>query len=225
MQYWCWCLTIIYSLLNRSDENISASVDLWVSSQLGIMGPKILNPDGTLQASCRRGFVTPLVAFYYFIGLSKLFPKSRRFGKYHMTFLDPEKTEEVDAVSGSFMFLKRSLYLELKGFDEQFFMYGEDLDLCWRAREHGFSVWYHPATQIIHRKGKSSAKSIFRSRMSFYEAMIIFSKIPPYQGGFLTKLIFRYLYLINDESICKSCRSFVPTVIDFSIINRFFCHN
>jgi len=87
----------------------------------GLIGPKILNPDGTLQASCRRSFVTPSVAFYHFSGLSQLFPKSRRFGRYNLTYMDPDVAAQVDAVSGSFMFLSRKLFAEIGGFDEQFF--------------------------------------------------------------------------------------------------------
>ena len=74
------------------------------------------------------------------------------------------------------MFMRRSLFEDLKGFDERFFMYGEDLDLCWRIREKGYRVWYHPAIQIIHLKGKSSAKRMLASRIAFYEAMILFSR-------------------------------------------------
>jgi len=143
---------------------------------VGIIGPKILNADGTLQVSCRRSFPTPSVAFYRLTGLSKLFPKSRRFGHYNLTFLDPEQESEVDAVSGSFMFMRLSLFQDIGGFDETFFMYGEDLDLCWRVKEKGHAVWYDPHTQIIHFKGRSSAKMSFTSRKAFYEAMVIFSR-------------------------------------------------
>jgi GT2 family glycosyltransferase len=144
--------------------------------QAGIMGPRILNPNGSLQVSCRRSFPTPLVAFYRLSGLSRLFPKSRRFGQYNLTYMDPDQSAPVDAVSGSFMFMPRALFAELGGFDEQFFMYGEDLDLCRQVHDRGFEVWYHPATQIVHFKGKSSAKRAIRSRAAFYEAMLLFSR-------------------------------------------------
>lgn len=144
--------------------------------EVGLLGPKILNQDGTLQASCRRSFPTPSVAFYHFSGLSKLFPKSRRFGRYNVTYMDPNESAEVDAVSGSFMFIPRNLFEKIDGFDKRFFMYGEDLDLCWRIREHGYKVWYFPTIEIIHRKGKSSARRQLHSRIAFYEAMILFSR-------------------------------------------------
>jgi len=147
-----------------------------VPCRRGIMGPKIINADGSLQAGCRRSFPSPLVALYRFTGLSRLFPKSSRFGKYNLTYLDPDATAEVDAVSGSFMFMTSALFRELGGFDEKYFMYGEDLDLCCRVKEKGYTVWYNPATQIIHFKGRSAAKLTWKSRKAFYEAMIIFSR-------------------------------------------------
>jgi O-antigen biosynthesis protein len=144
--------------------------------EVGLLGPKILNPDGTLQPGCRRGFPTPEAALFHFLGLSKLFPKNKRFGHYHLTWLDPDESSAVDAISGSFMFMRRPLFEKLGGFDERFFMYGEDLDLCRRVQQAGFKVWYYPAIQIIHLKGRSSAKRFWHSRIAFYEAMIIYSK-------------------------------------------------
>ena len=145
-------------------------------ADVGLLGPKILNPDGTLQPGCRRGFPTPESAMFHFFGLSRLFPESRRFGHYHLTWLDPDESSEVDAISGSFMFMRRALFERLGGFDERFFMYGEDLDFCRRVHEAGFKVWYFPAIQIIHLKGKSSARRFWHSRIAFYEAMIIYSR-------------------------------------------------
>jgi hypothetical protein len=143
---------------------------------VGMMGPKILNPDGSFQPSCRRSFPTPFDAFSHFAGLSALFPKSKRFGKYNFTFMDPNVSMEVDAVSGSFMMMRREVFEEIGGFDKAFFMYGEDLDICARIKQKGLRVWYLPTTQIVHFKGKSSAKQHLRSRFAFYEAMILFSR-------------------------------------------------
>jgi O-antigen biosynthesis protein len=143
---------------------------------VGIVGPKILKPDGSFQPHCRRSFPTPLNAFFYMFGLSRLFPTSPVFGRYNFTYVSPDTAMEVDAVSGCFMFMRRSLYQEVGGFDEAFFMYAEDLDLCARVKERGYKVWYCPDTQVIHFKGKSCARQPIRSRMAFYEAMIIFSR-------------------------------------------------
>lgn len=188
----------------------------------GIIGPKILNPDGTLQVSCRRSFPTPPVAFYRLAGLSRLFPKSKRFGQYNLTFLDPDQASEVDAVSGSFMFMRLSMFQEIGGFDETFFMYGEDLDLCWRVKEKGFAVWYDPHTQIIHFKGRSSAKTSFTSRKAFYEAMVIFSRKYRHlhKSFFPGWLIVAAIVSLATRTIAANLfKTLTATLIDFFLIN------
>ncbi len=145
-------------------------------AQIGVAGCKILNRDGSLQLACKRSFPSPQVAAFKFMGLSSLFPKSRVFGRYNLTFLDENKTHEVDAVSGSFMCIETDLYRSIGGFDEDFFMYGEDLDLCFRIKLKGKRNFYHPQTSVIHFKGESAKSKPFRSFLYFYEAMVIFSK-------------------------------------------------
>ena len=142
----------------------------------GCVGCKILNPDGSLQLACRRSYPTPWVAFTKIIGLAALFPKSRWFGRYNLTFLDPDQISRVEAISGSFMLVKRSVVRDVGGLDESFFMYGEDLDWCYRIKKAGYSIYYVPSTQIIHFKGESSKKSPFQQRRLFYEAMRLFVK-------------------------------------------------
>jgi O-antigen biosynthesis protein len=142
----------------------------------GIAGCKILNSDGTLQLPCRRSFPTPWVSFTKLIGLSKLFPKTKIFGKYNITYLDPDQTYEVEAISGSFMFLRREVYEDIGGLDEQFFMYGEDLDWLYRAYINKWKIFYVHNTQIIHYKGESTKRSDIDAITRFYEAMHIFVK-------------------------------------------------
>ncbi len=190
--------------------------------EVGLMGPKILNPDGTLQASCKRGFPTPSNTIYHFMGLSRLFPKSKRFGGYNLTYIEADTSTEVDAVSGSFMFMPRDLFLKIGGFDERFFMYGEDLDLCYRIKESGKLIWYYPGTQIIHRKGKSSEKSFFRSRIAFYEAMILFSRKyrNVHQGFFPGWLVFIGILTLSAINISVNIiRQFHAVIVDLLIIN------
>ncbi len=105
--------------------------------QVGIAGCKVLNPDGSLQLACRRSFPKPWVSFTKVTGLSKLFPKSKLFAKYNLTYLDENETYEVDAISGSFMMFNRNTFEKVGGFDTDFFMYGEDLDLCYRVQKAG----------------------------------------------------------------------------------------
>ena len=141
---------------------------------VGMVGCKVLNPDGTLQLACRRSFPTPWVAFTRISGLSRIFPKSRVFGRYNLTYLDPDQIAEVEAVSGSFMVLRRDAIDNVGLLDETFFMYGEDLDWCYRIREAGLKIYYLPTTQIIHFKGESSRRSEFDQLKQFYKAMRLF---------------------------------------------------
>lgn len=142
--------------------------------QVGVAGPRLVRRDGSLDRACRRGFPTPSVSFYHLAGLSKLFPHSPRFGRYNMTYLDEHVETEVDAVVGAFM-LMRSEALEQAGLlDESFFMYGEDLDLCYRIKQRGWQIRYVPQVTVLHIKGASSRKNSLQATMAFYDAMKIF---------------------------------------------------
>jgi len=142
----------------------------------GLAGCKILNSDGTLQLACRRSFPGPWTSFTKVTGLSNLFPKSRIFARYNLTYLNENQTYEVDAVSGSFMMIRKELYSKVGGFDEQFFMYGEDLDICYRVQKAGYKVYYVHDTQIIHYKGESTKRSNLDETKLFYDAMHKFVK-------------------------------------------------
>jgi GT2 family glycosyltransferase len=142
----------------------------------GLAGCKVLNPDGTLQLACRRSFPTPWVAFTKIFGFSALFPKSSLFAKYNLEYRDPDQSYEVDAVSGSFMILRSFIFRQTGGFDEQFFMYGEDLDLCYRVQKEGWKVYYVHETQIIHYKGQSALRSDIDEVRHFYQSMRVFVK-------------------------------------------------
>lgn len=140
----------------------------------GTVGCRILNEDGSLQLACRRSFPTTFSAISKTIGLAALFPKSKLFASYNMTYANPDEVTEVDAVSGSFFCIRHELYRQLNGFDEDFFMYGEDLDLCFRAKACGFKNYYTPSTNILHFKGESCKTRRWKSYLDFYKAMIIF---------------------------------------------------
>ncbi len=152
----------------------------------GATGCRILNPDGTFALESRRSFPTPAVAFYRMTGLSRLFPRSRIFGRYNLTFLPENQTSAVDALSGSCMFLRSAALICSKDtdttrgeaglFDEDFFMYGEDLDLCYRIQKAGWQIYYTPDTQIIHYKGESTKKGDLRYVRLFYGAMVRFAQ-------------------------------------------------
>ena len=142
----------------------------------GMAGCKILNPDGTLQLACRRSFPGPWTSFCKVTGLSNLFPNNKLFARYNLTYLDENQTYEVDAISGSFMMIKRETYEKVGNLDEQFFMYGEDLDLCYRVQQNGYKVYYVHETQIIHYKGESTKRSNLDETKLFYDAMHLFVK-------------------------------------------------
>lgn len=142
--------------------------------EAGIAGPRLVRLDGSLDRACRRSFPTPAVSFYHFVGLGKLFPQSPRFARYNMTYLDEHVETEVDAVVGAFMLLRREALEEAGLLDERFFMYGEDLDLCYRIKQRGWRVLYNPAVTVVHVKGAASRKNAFQATMAFYDAMKIF---------------------------------------------------
>lgn len=140
---------------------------------IGGIGVKMLCSNGTFAAESRRGLPTPWVAFCKMSGLSNLFPKSRTFGKYYMRYLDKEQPAEIEILSGAFMFCSREALDECGAFDEQFFMYGEDIDLSYRFLKAGRHNWYLP-TRIMHYKGESTVKGSYRYVHIFYQAMLIF---------------------------------------------------
>jgi GT2 family glycosyltransferase len=168
-------------LLNPDTLVIGDAIDRMVKfmeehPRVGIAGCKVLNRDGTLQLACRRSIPTPRVAFFRLIGLSRLFPKNRMMAEYNLTYKSPEETHEVDAVSGAFLMIRRKAVEEIGPLDERFFMYGEELDWCLRAKQAGWAVMYHPAAQIIHYKGESTKYNSRKAAIEFHRAMYLFHK-------------------------------------------------
>ncbi|HIQ04228.1 MAG TPA: glycosyltransferase [Anaerolineae bacterium] len=139
----------------------------------GIAGPKLVRQDGSLDLACRRSFPTPEISFWRMVGMSRLFPRHPRFGRYNLTHLDPDVLTEVDSVVGAFMMVRREAILQVGLLDEAFFMYGEDLDWAYRVKQQGWRVWYNPAVTVLHYKAASSKHSE-RAQHEFYRAMTIF---------------------------------------------------
>ncbi len=144
--------------------------------EAGVVSPKLVLGDGRLDPACRRSFPTPEVAFYRLSGLAFLFPHSRRFGRYNLTYLDPDQTTPVEAVSGAFMLVRGEVLEQVGLLDEAFFMYGEDLDWCYRILQAGWAIYYHPAVSVRHWKRAASSKRPRASLRAFYEAMRIFHR-------------------------------------------------
>ena len=133
----------------------------------------MLKTDGSSANESRRGLPTPLVSFYKIFGFCSRFPKSKVFGKYYMGYLPWDKPAQIEVVSGAFFFARRKVLDEVGLLDEDFFMYGEDIDLSYRILKGGYENWYLPI-KILHYKGESTQKSSFRYVHVFYDAMLIF---------------------------------------------------
>jgi GT2 family glycosyltransferase len=145
-------------------------------SDAGALGVKMLDGAGEFLPESKRGLPTPWVAFYKVFGLAALFPKSKKFGGYHLGYLDKDKIHQVPVLSGAYMFMRKSALDKVGVLDETFFMYGEDIDLSYRFIKGGYQNYYFPETRIIHYKGESTKKTSVNYVFIFYKAMIIFAK-------------------------------------------------
>lgn len=141
----------------------------------GGLGVRMLKCDGDKAMESRRGLPSPLTAFYKMCGLCARYPQSRRFGKYYMSYLSWTKPERIEVISGAYCLLRHSALDKIGLLDEDFFMYGEDIDLSYRLLKGGYENWYLPVS-ILHYKGESTHKSSYRYIHVFYEAMLIFFK-------------------------------------------------
>lgn len=146
------------------------------NEEAGGLGVRMVDGKGRFLPESKRGLPTPMVAFYKIFGLSKLFPKSKRFGQYHLGYLSEFEVNEVDVLSGAFMLMRKETLDKVGLLDETFFMYGEDIDLSYRIQLGGYKNFYFPETKIIHYKGESTKKSSVNYVFIFYRAMVIFAK-------------------------------------------------
>ncbi|MBX7242993.1 MAG: glycosyltransferase family 2 protein [Bacteroidia bacterium] len=156
--------------------------------EAGGLGVKMLDGKGKFLPESKRALPTPWVSFYKIFGFSALFPKNKRFAKYHLTYLDKNETHEIEILSGAFMWMRKSVLEEVGYLDETFFMYGEDIDLSYRIILGGYKNYYLSDTQIIHYKGESTKKGSLNYVKVFYQAMIIFAK-KHFQGSYQTLFI------------------------------------
>ncbi|MGB1253461.1 MAG: glycosyltransferase family 2 protein [Candidatus Promineifilaceae bacterium] len=168
-----------YSLLLNPDTEVmpttfvDAIAYMDAEPKVGVLGPKLLLPNGELDLACRRSFPTPEVSFYRMLGLSKLFPNTERFGRYNLTYKDIDELIEVDSVVGAFMLVRTSAIQQAGLLDEQFWMYGEDIDWAKRIKDNGWLVIYNPNIVTLHVKRASSRQSK-KAQIEFYRAMLIF---------------------------------------------------
>ena len=142
----------------------------------GGLGVKMIDGKGRFLPESKRGLPTPEVAFWKMSGISSLFPHSKRFSQYHLGYLDNDQIHEVEVLAGAFMLLRRETLDKVGLLDEDYFMYGEDIDLSYRITKGGYKNYYFPKTTIIHYKGESTKKGSINYVKVFYNAMIIFAK-------------------------------------------------
>jgi len=203
------------------EDTLASSLKFYKSTPgIGALTCKLIMPNGKLDLACRRSFPTPAVAVYRIMGLSRLFPKSKTFGKYNLTYLDENSTYEVDAIVGAFMLIKKDVYENVKGFDEDYFMYGEDLDLCFRIKKAGYKIYYYPDTSIIHYKGESTKKSSISYVNNFYGAMQVFVKKNLNRSFWLMNLLIRMtiFYRAAISYVNRFFRNNYPVILDLGFI-------
>ena len=189
----------------------------------GAIGVKMIDGKGNFLPESKRALPTPEVAFYKMFGLSALFPHSRRFGRYHLSYLSENETNHVDILSGAFMFCRKKVLDEIGYFDETFFMYGEDIDLSYRVIKAGYRNYYLADTTIIHYKGESTKKGSLNYVKVFYQAMIIFARkhFATSRAGIFSFLInmaviFRALVTIALNLLSSSYLMVVDALISFA---------
>lgn len=166
----------------------------------GVVGIRMLNADGSFASESRRGVPTPMTSFYKLCGLAKLFPKSKIFGKYYMKYLDEKQICAIDIVSGAFMMIPHTILEQCGAFDEDFFMYGEDVELSYRILKAGYQNYYVP-TRMLHYKGESTNKASIQYVNAFYKAMLIFFRKHYPKAQILYALVFFGIYLLAFKTL------------------------
>lgn len=162
------CFTECIAFMNRT-------------ANAGALGIRMVDGQGIFLPESKRAFPSPLISFFKLVGLTDLFPTSPVFAKYTLGYLNEHGNHEVDVLAGAFLMAKRELLLRLNGFDETFFMYGEDVDLSYRIQQQGWKNYYFSGSTIIHFKGESTKKGSLNYVRMFYQAMSIF--VQKHYGG------------------------------------------
>ena len=187
----------------------------------GGLGVKMVDGNGNFLPESKRGLPTPAVAFYKIFGLASIFPRSKTFGRYHLGYLNKDKTHAVDILSGAFMMMRKKTLDEVGLLDETFFMYGEDIDLSYRIIKGGYKNYYFPDTRIIHYKGESTKKSSVNYVYTFYNAMVIFARkhFSLKYARLFSLLIHLAIYLRASISIAKRfINKILPPLADALIL-------
>ena len=170
----------------------------------GAMAARMINGEGRYLPESKRAFPTPLTAFFKTFGLSALFPRSQFFNKYYLTHINPNETALTEVISGAFMFIRMEALLKAGLLDEDYFMYGEDIDLSYRITRSGYNNYYLPEASIIHFKGMSTARDRFTDLYHFYTAMRIYArKRNQEKFSLLYYLIIMAIYFREGIALCN----------------------
>ncbi len=187
----------------------------------GALGVKMIDGKGRFLPESKRALPKPATAFYKIFGLSRLFPKSHKFGKYNLGYLSPDETNEVEVLPGAFMFIRKTTLNKTGLLDEDFFMYGEDIDLSYRISQNAYKNYYFPKTTIIHYKGESTKKGSLNYVKIFYKAMLIFARkhFSKRKVWFFSMIIKLAIYFRAGLSVIKRIfESFILPLLDFFLI-------
>jgi len=179
-----------------------------LNPKVGAIGVKLIDGSGNFLPESKRGFPTPIVSLFRLTGLSRIFPRSRIFNKYNLGYLDEDEVNEVDVLCGAFMFIRTEVFSKAGMLDEDFFMYGEDIDFSFRIKKAGYKIVYYPLTSTIHFKGESTKKSSLKYHHAFYNAMSIYAK-----KHFGNKYFNIQLLFINTAIIAIGVASFLKNNI------------
>ena len=221
------CATGQYQLLLNPDtvveeDTFRACCDFMdAHPDCGGLGVKMLDGQGHFLPESKRGLPTPAVAFYKMFGLAKLLPKSRTFGRYHLGYLDRDQTHEVEVLSGAFMLLRKAALDQVGLLDEDYFMYGEDIDLSYRLTRGGWKNYYFPGTRIIHYKGESTKRTSVNYVFVFYRAMVIFAQkhFAPGRAGLFSLLINAAIWLRAGAAVAERLlERLAPLLLDAGLI-------
>lgn len=210
-----------------NDDTLIKSFDyMEKNNDCGALGVKLIDGKGKFLPESKRAFPTPIVSFFRLIGLSRIFPKSAIFNKYNLGNLDENSIHDIEVLCGAFMFIRSSVFEKTGYLDEDFFMYGEDIDYSYRIKKQGFKIIYFPETTTIHFKGESTKKSSLKYHSVFYNAMRIFAKKHFKSNGLNINLILinvAIIFFALTSLIKKSLSKLLAPLIDFfTIIFSFY---
>jgi GT2 family glycosyltransferase len=187
----------------------------------GGLGVKMLDGQGRFLPESKRALPTPAVAFYKMFGLARFFPTSHTFGRYHLGYLSPEETHQVEVLSGAFMLLRKVALDQVGLLDEAYFMYGEDIDLSYRLTQGGWKNYYFPGTRIIHYKGESTKRTSVNYVFVFYRAMVIFARkhFAPRRAGLFSLLLNAAIWLRAGAALVQRLATRVaPLLLDAGLV-------